>query len=123
MAEYKTEAQVNYGWGLSLNMTGKAPAIAKRIFDTKADAQAFIDDANESAIAGLQLSVINDPTESNNGIYFVKSVGNGTNTGVLDKTGGSSVATDVTELTKRVVSLETEHTIGGDDYDDGTTKA
>lgn len=121
MAEYKTEAQVNYGWGLSLNMTGKAPAIAKRIFDTKADAQAFIDDANESAIAGLQLSVINDPTESNNGIYFVKSVGNGTNSGVLDKT--ASVATDVTKLTERVVSLETEHTIGGDDYDDGTTKA
>ena len=33
MAEKKFDAQVNYGWGLSLNMTGKAPAVAKRIFD------------------------------------------------------------------------------------------
>ena len=38
MAEKKFDAQVNYGWGLSLNMTGKAPAVAKRIFNTLADA-------------------------------------------------------------------------------------
>ena len=74
MAEYKTEKQVNYGWGLSLNMTGKAPAIAKRIFETLSDAQAYADDINDSAIAGLQLSVINDSDSSRNGIYFVKSI-------------------------------------------------
>lgn len=87
MAEYKTEKQVNYGWGLSLNMTGKAPAIAKRIFETLSDAQAYADDVNDSAIAGLQLSVINDDDSSRNGIYFVKSIGDGTNSAVLEQIG------------------------------------
>lgn len=91
MAEYKTDAQVNYGWGLSLNMTGKAPAIAKRIFRTKADAQAFVDDAKDSAIAGLQLSVIEDG--ANNGIYFVSKIGTAEGEpGVLEKVGGSSTS-------------------------------
>ena len=123
MAEYKTDKQVNYGFGLSFEATGKAPVIAKRIWATLADAQAYVNEKTDTAIAGLQLSVINDPIESNNGIYFVKSVGNGTDPGVLDKIGGSSVATDVTALTERVTSLETEHTIGGDDYDYEPTNA
>lgn len=92
MAEYKTEKQVNYGWGLSLNMTGKAPAIAKRIFETLFDAQAYADDVNDSAIAGLQLSVINDPDSSKNGIYFVKSIGDGTNYAILEQVGKSIIS-------------------------------
>lgn len=92
MAEYKTEKQVNYGWGLSLNMTGKAPAIAKRIFETLSDAQAYADDVNDSAIAGLQLSVINDVDSSRNGIYFVKSIGDGTNSAVLEQVGKSVIS-------------------------------
>lgn len=92
MAEYKTEKQVNYGWGLSLNMTGKAPAIAKRIFETLSDAQAYADDINDSAIAGLQLSVINDPDSSRNGIYFVKSIGDGTNYAILEQVGKSVIS-------------------------------
>lgn len=92
MAEYKTEKQVNYGWGLSLNMTGKAPAIAKRIFKTLSDAQAYADDVNDSAIAGLQLSVINDPDSSRNGIYFVKSIGDGTNYAILEQVGKSIIS-------------------------------
>lgn len=92
MAEYKTEKQVNYGWGLSLNMTGKAPAIAKRIFETLSDAQAYADDVNDSAIAGLQLSVINDSDSSRNGIYFIKSIGDGTNSAVLEQIGKSVIS-------------------------------
>lgn len=100
MAEYKTEKQVNYGWGLSLNMTGKAPAIAKRIFETFNDAQTYIDDVNDSAIAGLQLSVINDSDSSKNGIYFVKSIGDGINSGVLELIGKDSVSAEgVVDLT------------------------
>lgn len=101
MAEYKTEKQVNYGWGLSLNMTGKAPAIAKRIFETLADAQAYADDVNDSAIAGLQLSVINDADSSRNGIYFVKSIGDGTNSAVLELVGKGTISGegDITEVT------------------------
>lgn len=116
MAEYKTDKQVNYGFGLSFEPTGKAPIIAKRIWATLADAQDYVDSVTDTAIAGLQLSVIND-TDANNGIYFVESVGDGTNNGKLVKMGGSA---DVSALTDRVASLEKEHTIGGDDYDDGT---
>ena len=72
MAEKKFDAQVNYGWGLSLNMTGKAPAVAKRIFNTLSDAQAYADDFNDSAIEGLVLSVVADGDK--NGVYFVQSI-------------------------------------------------
>jgi hypothetical protein len=71
-------------------MTGKAPAVAKRIFATLADAQAYADDVNDSAIAGLQLSVISDEDVSKNGVYFVKSIGDGTNAAVLEMIGSGS---------------------------------
>ena len=74
MAEKKFDAQVNYGWGFSFNMTGKVPAVAKRIFDTLSDAQQYIDDVEDTAIEGLVLSVVAD-TDALNGAYFVKSVG------------------------------------------------
>lgn len=72
MSEKKFDAQVNYGWGLSLNMTGKAPAVAKRIFDTYADALAYANDVNDSAIEGLVLSVVADTDDALNGVYFVQ---------------------------------------------------
>ena len=72
MAEKKFDAQVNYGWGLSLNMTGKAPAVAKRIFNTYADALAYANDVNDSAIEGLVLSVVADTNAALNGVYFVQ---------------------------------------------------
>ena len=72
MAEYKTGVQVNYGFGLSFEASGKAPVIAKRIWETLADAQAYVDSATDTAIAGLQLTVINDTDASKNGVYFVK---------------------------------------------------
>ena len=94
MAEYKTDLQKNYGWGLTLNMTGKAPAVSKRIFKTLADAQAYVDDAKDSAIEGLRLSVIADTNERNNGVYFVKSIGTVEGTaGVLEKLGASPALT------------------------------
>lgn len=74
MAEKIFDAQNNYGWGLTLNMTGKAPAISKRIFDTLADAQAFADDYKDSAIEGLVLTVVADEEEAKNGVYYIKSI-------------------------------------------------
>ena len=71
--EKQFDAQVNYGWGLSLNMTGKAPAVAKRIFDKYADAFGYASDLNDSAIEGLILTVVNDGDK--NGAYFVQQVG------------------------------------------------
>jgi hypothetical protein len=66
--------QTNYGWGLTFNLTGKAPAISKRIFETLEDATSYANDYNDSAIEGLLLSVVNDETDTNNGVYFVKSI-------------------------------------------------
>jgi hypothetical protein len=74
MSGKKFDAQVNYGWGLTLNMSGKAPVINKRIFDTLQDAKDFADDYNDSAIEGLVLSVVADDNEKNNGIYFVERI-------------------------------------------------
>lgn len=87
MAEYKTDKQVNYGFGLSFEATGKAPVVAKRIWETLADAQAYVDSATDTAIAGLQLTVINDTDASKNGVYFVKEAAgeNGKTEGVLVK--------------------------------------
>lgn len=87
MAEYKTDKQVNYGFGLSFEATGKAPVVAKRIWKTLADAQAYVDSATDTAIAGLQLTVINDTDASKNGVYFVKEAAgeNGKTAGVLVK--------------------------------------
>ena len=107
MAEKIFDAQVNYGWGLTLNMTGKAPAISKRIFDTLADAQAYVDDANDSAIAGLQLSVIADTDTNKNGIYFVSKIGTASEVGLLVKI-GSDAATSIAELQQKVGTLETD---------------
>jgi hypothetical protein len=73
MAEKIFDKQINFGWGLSFNMTGKAPTIAKRIFDTLADAEEYVNDFNDSAVEGLLLSVVAD-NEQNNGVYFVQSI-------------------------------------------------
>lgn len=98
MAEYKTEAQVNYGWGLTLNMTGKAPAVAKRIFATYADALAYVNDANDSAIAGIAIGVTDDEDASKNGLYFVAKAGTGADDGVMEKAGGVVEALTTEEL-------------------------
>lgn len=74
MAEKIFDAQTNYGWGLTFNLTGKAPAINKRIFDKLEDAQAYADDFNDSAVEGLLLSVVADPNPKNNGAYFVGTI-------------------------------------------------
>ena len=73
MAEKIFDKQINFGWGLTFNMTGKAPAIAKRIFNTLADAEEYANDFNDSAVEGLLLSVVAD-NEQNNGVYFIQSI-------------------------------------------------
>ena len=102
MAEKIFDAQSNYGWGLSLNMTGKAPAVAKRIWNTYVDALAYVNDFNDSAIEGLRLSVVADPDSKKNGVYFVEKIGTfveadgvktAKNDGVLTKVGGTETET------------------------------
>ena len=72
-----TEKGINkenlYGWGLTFDLTDKIPAINKRIFDKLVDAQQYADDFNDSAVAGLLLSVTADD-EKKNGVYFVQTI-------------------------------------------------
>jgi hypothetical protein len=51
------------------NPLKKGPVIAKRIWDTLAEANAYLADPEDSAIEGLVLAVIKDG--SNNGAYIV----------------------------------------------------
>lgn len=100
--EKNFDTQSNYGWGLSFNMTGKVPAIHKRIFDTLEGAQVFADNYNDSAIPGLLLSIINDENEKNNGVYFIKKIkSNETDTSAeLVKLG-----TDISEIEEKINTL------------------
>ena len=70
---YKFDAQINYGWGLTLNMTGKAPEVSKRIFDTYENMMYYVNDYNDSCIEGLTLTVMADGEK--NGVYFVDKIG------------------------------------------------
>ena len=70
---YKFDAQVNYGWGLTLNMTGIAPEVSKRIFDTYENMLYYVNDYNDSCIEGLTLKVMADGEK--NGVYFVAKIG------------------------------------------------
>ena len=58
--EYKSPDQVPISWGESLNMVTKSPAVAKRIFLSKDDAQEYIDDAGSNATPGIRLTVLTD---------------------------------------------------------------
>jgi hypothetical protein len=114
MAEKKFDAQNNYGWGLTLNMTGKAPAVSKRIFNTLADAQAFANDYNDSAIEGLLLSVVADG--NNNGVYFIQSIKTGADAdaAVLEKLSTSSAAAG--DLSGAIAALDYADTAIVDEY-------
>lgn len=61
-----------YGWGLSLDLTGKGYEVSKRTWDTYEHALAYVNDPNDSAVPGNILTVVNDP--EHNGVYLVKSV-------------------------------------------------
>lgn len=61
------------GWTSTFNPLKKGPVVGKRIWNTLADLQEYINDQKDSAIPGILVSVIND-TEENNGAYLVKTV-------------------------------------------------
>jgi hypothetical protein len=116
---YIIQNQGNTPWAQTFRMTIQAPAIANRIFDTKAHAEAFINDSatTASAVVGLVLSVIGDSDEGNNCIWRVKSVYNPTThaLGELEKVGTSLPAKqheliysddDKTHVTKQLMYEE-----------------
>lgn len=92
MAEYKTKLQSNVNWLETFKMGRKAPAVANRIFGTLADAQSYVNDLYDSATEGIRITVINDSVADNNGLYYVKTIGDGTNDGELVQVGRGSAA-------------------------------
>ena len=74
MADQKFISAANlFGWGQSINATGKFPLIAKRVWKTYADMLAFVSDTSDVCPAGVVLTVINDTDAKKNGAYFVAS--------------------------------------------------
>lgn len=63
-----------YGWGLSLDLTGKGHEVAKRVWDSYEHMMLYVNDANDSAIAGNILAVVSDSNEKLNGLYLVKAI-------------------------------------------------
>ena len=78
MGAIVTKKQSNMSWTITWKAAGRYPIVADRIYATLADAQAYVDDtsATASAVPGLVISVVNDPIEKNNGIYYVSKIAN-----------------------------------------------
>lgn len=60
-------------WGFQLELNKKGSPIAKRIFETVAEMDAYLSDIYDSAVAGIIVTVIGDIPE-NNGAYLINSV-------------------------------------------------
>lgn len=73
---YMFPVQSDLPWTQTFRMTLRAPAIANRIFDTLAHAQAYIDDYSDkaSAVPNLLLCVGSDTNIENNGFWWVTKV-------------------------------------------------
>lgn len=59
------------GWTSTFNPLKKGPVVGKRIWNTLADFETYINNPKDSAIPGLVVTVINDG--ENNGAYIVKT--------------------------------------------------
>lgn len=109
MSEKIFNEQTNYGWGLTFNLTGKAPAVAKRIWDTYSDAFEYANNFNDSAIEGLLLSVVADEDEKKNGVYFVQRIRKNAedDDAILVKVGSGDIDAFVDTFNKEIESLKT----------------
>jgi len=86
---YTHETKIpNVGFGFSIATTAKAPAISKRVFDSLTDASGYTTNANDTACAGLILTVTGDTTSTNNGAWMVTSGGTAANGLQLTRVGG-----------------------------------
>ena len=116
---YKFDAQINYGWGLTLNMTGKAPEVSKRIFDTYEHMLYYVNDYNDSCVPGLLLKVMGDTDALKNGVYFVAKIG--TNKPEVNENGevvlddkGQPVLTNTFANDGEVIKLASEGKVSDD---------
>lgn len=126
MGAIVTKKQSNMSWTITWKAAGRYPIVADRIYATLADAQAYVDDtsATASAVPGLVISVVNDPIEKNNGIYYVSKIANTedaeksgfplSDKGELVKvgSGAGSMATANFEIVDGKITAATEDNIG-----------
>jgi hypothetical protein len=90
--------------GMTYSRNTKAPLEDKRIFNTLALAQEYVNDVDQTAYVGLTISVVNDGV--NNGLYYIERIADANNaTGLLVKIGSDSAA-DVANLQSDVATLK-----------------
>lgn len=93
--------------GMTFSRNTKAPLEDNRIFDTLALAQAYVDNVDQTAHAGLTISVVADSFAANNGLYYVERVADADNAkGLLVKLGSDSAA-DIAAVQADVATLKT----------------
>ena len=82
--------------GLTYSRNTKAPLESNRLFDTLALAQAYVDNADQTAYVGMTLAVTADENSDNNGLYFVSQIADASHsTGLLTKIGEGTGAVTV----------------------------
>lgn len=86
---YKHDSNVQVvGLPLIYATNGKNPAVAKRVFSSLTDASGYTTNANDTACAGLILTVTGDTTSTNNGAWMITSGGTAANGLQLTRVGG-----------------------------------
>jgi hypothetical protein len=107
MSENIFNKQINFGWGLTFDLTGKAPAINKRIFTTLSKAKEYANNYYDSAVEGLLLSVITDDDPSKNGVYFVEKIKSGINDSdaILTKIGSKELNSLSQSIEQKIIEI------------------
>lgn len=80
--EYNVPGQINLATVNTFYLGKPVPIVAERIWDTKAHAEAYINDSDGSAFPGMRISVTMDG--NNNGLYYVKGTLN-SSTNLLER--------------------------------------
>lgn len=101
--KYDPSVFVNANASITLFPSNRYPVIGNLQWKTLEDATMFVNDAEGTAIPGMVIAVVADETESNNGVYFVKSVADiniADSTGVLVKLGDAKSEEEILKIIK-----------------------
>lgn len=99
--KYDPSVFVNANASITLFPSNRYPVIGNLQWKTLKDATMFVNDAEGTAIPGMVIAVVADETESNNGVYFVKSVADiniADSTGVLVKLGDAKSEEEILKI-------------------------
>lgn len=99
--KYDPSVLVKANASITLFPSNRYPVIGNLQWNTLADATMFVNDAEGTAIPGMVIAVVADETESNNGVYFVKSVADiniADSTGVLVKLGDAKSEEEILKI-------------------------